>query len=108
MPTAREIAAELRRVAEVLEQSGDVNLNKPALFFSHWDGKDLFHNAVKAMPRPMTKEYGKDDDPFAQVIVSHESKALTVKATIQRSYVCRIITPAQPAKFECESFLSEE
>jgi hypothetical protein len=108
MPKAVEIAAELRRIADVLDKEPEAELVKPTLSFHHWSDKARFLELVKVFPRPFDKEYEPPTDEYANLILKHSTDGLFVFSSILRNAVCRIKTPAQAAEYECEPLLSLE
>lgn len=110
MPKASEVAAELRKLADVLDKSPDTLTSKPDLTFwySFADDKDKFLNTARILPHPLTKNYPKDGNEYSRVSVDYESSGLRVSASIYRTSICQIIKPAQPAVYDCEFTLSVE
>lgn len=108
MPTAREVATKLRSLADHFESLGEKEIIKPSLQLNCIGSrKDVFLDAVSVMPRPLTKDYGSDDDEHAFIRVTHDSDAVQVQAIAMRSTVCRLIKPARP-RWECEPLLLKE
>ena len=107
MPTAGQVAIELRRLADALDKHPDTNIVKPWVQFYHgyYATKDQFLAVAKILPRPLTKSDGYNHDEFR---LNYESDALDFHASIDRAKMCRLIAPAQPAKYECEPLLSAE
>lgn len=105
MPKAYEVAIELRKLADSLECEPEAEITKPVMSFYHWGepGKQHFLNVVRLLPRPLVKNYDDSD-----IMLDHDTPALRVYAKIQRSVVCRMVKPAQPAEFECDPILSVE
>jgi hypothetical protein len=105
MPKANEVATELRKLADALDKSPDVKLIRPFIFFTHYgeSEKESFLAVAKALPRPFTKEY-KDND----VRLEYESRGVNIFVKINQSAICRLVTPARPAEYECEPLLSLE
>jgi hypothetical protein len=103
MPLARDIAAELRRVADALDLNPDAQTDQPHLSFSYlFEGdKEKFLNTARILPRPIAKHYPKDEAKFSRVSVTHETPALKVSTSIYREAVCVLIEPAKPAKYDC-------
>ena len=107
MATAREIATELRRIADVLDSNPETNIIKPDLLFYHGYGasKDDFIRLAQIFPRPYKKSDGFSHD---EIVLTHENASLEVRATIDKSKVCTIKIPARPAVYDCEPLLSLE
>lgn len=107
MPKASEVAAELRKLADGLERGGDTWVEQPAVFFSYMyggdDAKDHFVAIAPLLPRPLKKEYDRD-----QLQLVYETPALRVRAYIERSKVCTLVEPARDAVYRCEPLLSGE
>jgi hypothetical protein len=109
MPSGKEIACELRQIADHYEGLADVELIRPRLEFNCLSsGKDKFIIAAKNVPRPSAKDYGKEGDPYAFIRVNHAGNHIDVQAFAMRSDICKIIKPAQPAEYDCEPILSIE
>jgi hypothetical protein len=106
MITAGQIAAELRRIADVLDKEPETELVRPRLSFFHGYSitKENFLALARLFPRPFKKGEGYDHD---QITLAHETDALGVYASIDRSKVCILESPAIPAKYRCEPLLSE-
>jgi hypothetical protein len=107
MVKAGAIAIELRKLADALDTNPEAETVQPTLMFGCWSNKPAFFAAASLVPRPAKKDWGKPEDQYAYLNVTHESEALKVQATIWRSEVCEIVEPARPAVFRCPSILSE-
>lgn len=108
MPKASEVAAELRKIADALDQSPDVETITPHLSWFHsFDGsKDQFIATARLLPHPLEKIYEKDGS-YPRVEVRHTTASLVSEVSIYKESICRIIRPAQPAEYDCELTLSE-
>jgi hypothetical protein len=105
MPKASEVAVELRKLADSIERGGDTAVPSATVLFGRdyaIDDKDRFLAIARLMPKPLTKEYTE-----REVKVRYITEAVKVSAYIDRSGVCKIIKPAQPAVYDCEPLLSE-
>lgn len=104
MPTARDVASELRKFADSLEKNPEAIIVRPNIRFWHWNEKDrdLFLAEAPLLPRPIQKIY--DDTDFK---LKYETGSISIWAEIPRSAVCRLITPAQDAVYECDPILSD-
>lgn len=107
MPKASEVATELRKLADVLDAHGETNVGKPDLRFWAGSDKEQFLAAVSVLPRPLAKRYTGTGE-YDSFYVEHKTPALIVAAQAYRTTVCRLVTPAQPAVFECEPLLAAE
>jgi hypothetical protein len=105
MITAGQIAAELRRIADVLDKEPETELVRPNLYFFHGysNTKENFLALARLFPRPFKKGDGYSHDA---IMLTHETDALEVYASIDRSKVCILESPAIPAKYRCEPLLS--
>ena len=105
MPKASEVAAELRKLADGLDEQPDAPITKPYIYFTHLgDGeKSAFIALARSFPRPFEKVYKNDD-----LRLEYVNRAMDLTARINRDAVCRIVEPAKPAKYECEPLLSAE
>jgi hypothetical protein len=108
-PTAGQVAAELRRVADALDRHPEVEVSTAFLtfhgndYFSTDNGREKFLNTVKVLPRPLKKTFG-----VGIIEVENLTSALRTRAYIDRSAVCEIVEPAKPAVYHCPSLLSDE
>jgi hypothetical protein len=107
MPTTSQVAAELRRIADTLEKQPDIEIVKPRISFYHGycETKEMFVSLAKVFPRPIDKGDGYSHDEYT---LTHETDALTVYATINKSQICTLVEPARPARYECTPMLSLE
>jgi hypothetical protein len=101
-----ELANELRKLADAVEGLEVVReFGKPTLYFGYAYGgevsKKAFLEFAKVIPKPFEKRFS--DNEFKLV---YSSDALEVQAYIERNKVCTLITPAQPAVYDCEALLS--
>ena len=104
--TAGQVANELRRIADIFDKSPDKVIIKPTLDFYHGyeSAKETFVSLAHIFPRPFEKGEGYGHD---QMTLTHESDALQVYASIDRSKVCTLKRAAIPAEYECEPLLSQ-
>jgi len=107
MPTTAAIASELRRIADLLDKSPDLEVEQPRLSFYHgYSGKkENFVDLVKVFPRPIEKGDGYSHD---EITLTHKTDALIVYASIQKDVVCTLVEPAVPARYACVPLLSLE
>lgn len=110
MPTAHEVAVELRRIADALDKEPDTPVKQAWLHF-YCDTKEEFLNAVRLLPRPLSKRYDKDGDSWDRLHVEHgyrKPSPVWVQASVLRSKVCRLVQEAREAVYECEPLLSQD
>jgi hypothetical protein len=107
MPTASEVATELRKIADQLDKTPEAEIVKPILRFHHsYQGtKENFIDLAKVFPRPIAKGDGYKHDEYT---LSHDSEAVEVYASIGKSKVCTLVEEARPARYECTPLLSLE
>lgn len=109
MPTTAAIAAELRRIADVLDKQPELEVVQPRLSFYHsygyGRGKDAFIALAKMFPRPIEKGDGYNHEQYT---LTHKTEALEVYASIDKSQVCTLVEPARPARYDCKPILSLE
>jgi hypothetical protein len=103
MPTAHAIASDLRKFADTLDKQPEQKLITPRLSFYHHGGKDLFIALSKVFPSPLKKGEGYRGD---EITLTHQTEALTVYASIEKSSVCVLVEEAKPAKYSCVPILS--
>lgn len=108
MPLAKEVAAELRRIADALDKEPETPVQKAHLFFSCMGEKDQFVAMARLLPRPIIKKYDNPEKQYGEVKLTIEGDALYVQASVYRSVVCKLIKPAIPAEYDCEPLLSAE
>jgi hypothetical protein len=107
MPKAGEVAAELRRIADALDKEPEAEVKRPLCFF-YPDSKEEFLTLARILPHPLEKLYGAADDLYAKYTLDGKSPSVWLRAEIERSKICTLISPAIPAKYECEPLLSQE
>ena len=105
MPLAKEVAAELRRFADRLDEQPDAEIEKPLISVGS-DNKERFLNSAALMLRPFTKKF----DDFCgkpSIQLDYDSGIIRIWALAPRETACRVIRPAVPAEYDCEPLLSE-
>ena len=106
MPLAKDVAAELRKLADCFDKQPDANIPSAYMSFSRDYGKDdkeRFLNVAKIMPRPLRKEW-----TDCELRMEYKTAALYVVARIDRADVCELVEPAKPAVYRCDPILSAE
>jgi hypothetical protein len=108
MPLAKEVAIELRKLADALDLHPDVETCVPRLsfFYDFEQDKAKFIATANILPHPLVKTYPKDSNTYSRVSVTHETPALHVSTSIYRQAVCELISPAKPAVYDCKLTLS--
>ena len=104
MPTAHEVATELRKLADALDVEPDTELSHPTIYFScsySANPKEHFLGIARLMPRPFTKK-----PLVTEYRIEHKQPGLDVVAYVSREHVCTLIEPAKPAVYDCPSLLS--
>lgn len=103
------LAQELQKLADALRQNPDAEISKPWMHFSAYaTGKDEFKNMARMLPRPLKKsvEYANTSSP--ELELKYVGEGLEIHLSTLQSNTCRLVSPAIPAKYECESILSPE
>ncbi len=106
MTTTHAIAADLRKLADALEQATDKMVMSPKLSFGAGSNRENFLGAVAVMPHPFDKLIPATSNDYDIVRLEHKMDSLTVETWAFRSTACRIVAPAQPAVYDCEPLLS--
>jgi hypothetical protein len=104
MPKAKEIAQELRRIADSLDREPEVELVTPMLSFYNND-KETFLASVRALPRPLAKDFNDHEYTLEH---GRREGAVWLRTKCDRSKVCKMVKPAQPAVYDCSPLLSAE
>ena len=107
MPLAKDVASELRKLADALDREPNAQI-EPFLIQSPHSGRDekaAFLSLVRLLPRPLTK--GGDADRLVIRWGQPFKTPVSVRVSIPRSYLCRLVKPAQPAEYECDPILSQ-
>lgn len=112
MPKAHDVAEELRKLADGLDKEPEAKITDASVYFSHWMSdekrKMMFLTLARLLPRPLQKQYPKEDAQGGDLELIYKSAAMRINASIPRSVVCHIVEPAKPAVYKCEPLLSEE
>jgi hypothetical protein len=111
MPKANEVATELRKLADALDREPETELVRGNIVFNckymGGKGKPIFLALARILPHPLTKGTQAYDNDAMEL--SHKTAALVVSTGIERSLVCKIVTPEKiiPAVYDCVPLLSE-
>ena len=102
-----ELANELRKLADAVEQLEEVvTYVDPTIYFGFSYGyeqhKQGFIDFAKVMPKPFDKVYD-----GTELKLKYTAGGLNIQAYIERDKVCTLITPAQPAVYDCTPILSK-
>lgn len=108
MTTAGAIAIELRKLAEALDKAPKVELPQAVFTLGCGVNKENFIASAQILPHPLKKEYPRNPGEYKFIWMKHKTPALEIRAWAYQSAVCRMVTPAMPARFECEPLLSAE
>lgn len=109
MPTAHEVATELRKFADRWDSDPEAKIAKPSIwwYFYSKNDKDMFKAIARLLPRPISKEIEHPDSSRPMMVVRSNGEIVDFYIHIPQSATCRIIEPARPAVYDCESILSE-
>ncbi len=104
MYAAKEVAQEMRRIAEGLDQVPDLQVRAYFHFEPALGDKETFVSMAKAMPKPMTKRVYNEGTSYEEFGLCSEFWSIR----IPRNAICKIVEPAKPAVYECRSIFSPE
>ena len=94
-----EIAAELRILAEALDEQPDAETVVPWMSFYCYE-KEPFLTIARALPRPLKKEVEDPGSQWAKLRVRSKSlKFIEVNASVAQAKTCEIIEPAGSQPF---------
>lgn len=104
--TAGKVATELRKLADALDKEPEALTVRADIYFSCTydgdNGKAAFLNLARMLPRPFAKYPDQD-----RYWLKGGNESVSFHLYIERSAVCTLKKPAQPAEYECPSILSE-
>lgn len=107
MPKAHEVATELRKLADSLDQQPEAEVVKPWItFYGH--EKDSFLTTARLLPRPLKKRVEDPETRWARLRLENNTPTIDICASIEQSKTCTLITPARAAVYECDPILSPE
>jgi hypothetical protein len=107
MPKAGEVAIELRKLADSLDQQPDADITRPWVYFYGYNKKE-FLSVVKILPRPLKKSISSPGETYARRVVTYENAIIDLKASVPQSLVCELLEPAKLATYRCEPLLSPD
>lgn len=103
---AIDVANELKKLIAGLETNPDVDVPAALVYFNC--GKEEFRALARILPHPLVKGVDFEGERYADKTLTYKGAAMRIKASIPMSKVCRLVSPAIPAKYECEPILSPE
>jgi hypothetical protein len=113
MVKASEVVAELRRLAEAMEQAAgaqaegaEAEIPQPWLTFN-CGTKEQLQATVAVLPRPLTKRTAEVITGYWKVYLDLPFTAIRAYVGIDRDRVCRLVEPTREAVWECEPALGE-
>lgn len=107
MPTANQVATELRKLADSLDAQPETQIISPYIGFYGSD-KDLFLATARLLPRPITKRISDPNSSYPTLNLESKSDAVTIVCSAPQSLTCQLVEPAKPAKYRCDPILSSE
>lgn len=107
MALAKDVAVELRKLADALDVNPEQKLVVPTVAFWHHTAADKssFLAMARMLPRPFAKkvrEYSSGND----IELKHQTDNIRICLTIPQSLTCTLIQPARPAVYDCDPILS--
>ena len=104
MPLAKEVAAELRKLADTLDASSDTSVSVARINLHSYD-EEAFRNIVRLLPKPLKKKFS---GGFVEVIYGGLDCPIQITCSmLQERLSFRLIRPAQEAVYEHAPILSE-
>ena len=109
MPTAHEVATELRKFADTLDTNPEAQIAKPNIWWYFWGetDKEMFKRIARMFPRPLRKRIDDPESSRPMIAIESANGIIDFETRIPQSVTCRIIEPARPAVFECDPIFSE-
>lgn len=105
MPLAKEVAAELRKLADRLDGCGEQEIPQAFICMPAND-KECFLALARAVPRPAKKSVSGTTHP--QIEVGFDNDIVKIWTVVSQSLSCELIEPAKPAVYRCDPILSAE
>ena len=109
---AHELAAELVKLAEHLTTQPDMEIGRHYLTNASYDTTgEEFKNIAKVMPKPLSKDVSTYSVGSEDLILTSPDcyvAPFSLHFRVERNKVCKVITPAVPAVYECEPLLTPE
>ena len=105
--TAHAAAEELRKLADCFDKQPEVVIESPTIWL-HNSTKETFMAAAKIMPRPIKKSVSRPESDYPDLHWEYASQSLRIINSVPQKACCVLVQPAQPAKYDCPSILSEE
>ena len=109
MPTAHEVATELRKFADTLDANPEAKIAKPTIWWYFWgeSDKEMFKRIARMFPRPLQKRIYDSASSRPMIAIESSNGIIDFEVRIPQIVTCRIIEPAKPAVYDCEPLLSE-
>jgi len=100
MPLAKDVATELRKIADGFDREPDAEMPYAFVSFTHHT-KESFLAMARVMPRPIEKQV-----TDSNLRLKYKNEAITLWVDVPQSLTCVLITPAHDAVYRCEPILS--
>ena len=101
MPFARDVANELRKLADALDKEPKTEVAQPLFSFIN-NTKEKFMASARLLPRPLAKVI--QQDFVALENPNHREEPIWYRSEVNRNLVCELVSPAV---YKCEPLLSE-
>lgn len=107
MTTAGQVAIELRKLADALDKEPAAAIVRPYILFNT-DDKEVFLALARMFPRPYDKSVDGEETQWPNRQIKYQNESIHAWATCPLAKTCVLVSPAIPAKYECEPLLSAE
>lgn len=108
MPTAHELATELRKLADSFDVQPEAAIRQVSFSF-YCDTKDEFLATARFIPRPFKKSedsYG--HERYRRIRLINETPSVRFNVSVEKVLTCELVEPAKPAVYRCVPILSLE
>ena len=103
--TSRDLSSALRQIADKLDNAPEFTIPQFSSKFIHFN---LFNHKQELLARARILGGKKNYSP-SSLTLTQEIGPLEVSLVVDRSTICKLVSPAQEAVYECESiFCAEE
>ena len=109
--TSHALATDLAKMAEHLKQQPDLEIGTFYLTNESYNTTgEQFKTIAKSFPKPLRKRVTSSSTGSSDITLESpkEVTGFTLYFRVPQNKVCRVVTPARPAVYDCEPLLTPE
>lgn len=103
-----ELALALQKLSVHLQEQPEVEIGCISIGNIYGTTGEQFKAIAAVMPKPLTKRYDPPTDVMPWIWLDGSIDGVELKFHAERNKLCKLVSPAKPAVYECDPLLSPD